>query len=50
MATEVIATDEFRDWYRELTLKQQASVEHIVGMLEDEGSRDENYKVEGPGP
>jgi len=37
MATEVIATDNLRDWYESLTLGEQEAIDRIVGMLEECG-------------
>jgi hypothetical protein len=36
---EVLGTDEFADWYGDLSEQDQASVEHIVGLLEERGLR-----------
>jgi penicillin-binding protein 2 len=38
MATEVIATDEFADWYDELTAEEQRSVGRVVDLLEERGT------------
>ena len=37
MAIEVIGTDEFRDWYRGLTLAEQKAVARAVELLEERG-------------
>jgi hypothetical protein len=38
MATEIIVTDEFVEWYGSLSLEEQLSVERYVTMLEDAGA------------
>jgi hypothetical protein len=37
MAWEVEYTDEFRDWWNDLTAEEQDSVEQVVGLLEELG-------------
>jgi hypothetical protein len=37
MATEIIVTDEFTEWYEELTVEEQDSVDGAVGQLEERG-------------
>jgi hypothetical protein len=37
MATEIIVTDEFKQWYEDLSADEQRSVLRYVGMLEDMG-------------
>jgi hypothetical protein len=37
MSTEIIVTDEFRQWYEVLSVEEQRSVVHYVGMLEELG-------------
>jgi len=37
MATEVIVTHEFADWYEGLTEPEQNAVERVVGLLEERG-------------
>jgi hypothetical protein len=39
MATELIATDEFRDWFDSLSYEEQKSVDQYIEMLEDFGTR-----------
>jgi hypothetical protein len=39
MATELIATDEFRDWFDSLSYEEQKSVDRYIEMLEDFGTR-----------
>ena len=38
MATEVIVTDEFKDWYSELLESEQAAVGRVVGLLIEHGA------------
>lgn len=38
MATEVIVTDEFKNWYSELSENEQAAVERVVGLLIEHGA------------
>jgi len=38
MATEIIVTEEFVEWYESLALEEQLSVERYVTMLEDAGA------------
>jgi hypothetical protein len=38
MATDIIVTDEFTDWYEGLTLEEQLSPRHYVKMLEGSGA------------
>jgi hypothetical protein len=37
MATEVVATPEFEEWYVELSKKEQDAVDRYVGLLEAKG-------------
>ena len=37
MPTDVIVTDEFRDWYEDLTDSEQKSVRHYVNLLAEAG-------------
>jgi len=34
---EVVATDEFTEWYRDLDAEEQSAVEYLVGLLEQRG-------------
>jgi len=34
---EVVATDEFTEWYRDLDVEEQSAVEYLVGLLEQRG-------------
>lgn len=38
MATEVIVTAEFTDWYENLSLGEQEAVQRCVGLLEERGA------------
>jgi hypothetical protein len=38
MATEVIVTDEFTEWYGSLDYSEQESVRRVVRMLEEQGA------------
>jgi hypothetical protein len=38
VATEIIVTDEFIEWFDELTAGEQKSVGRVVGLLEDRGT------------
>ncbi len=34
---EVVATDEFTEWYRDLDAEEQSAIEYLVGLLEHLG-------------